>query len=219
VAAGIVLDDFISSQVSPGTGGFGAGHAFGGGGGIGVGGVLIGVGVIVTAGIIASNNNHGTTTSEPIISSSSSNTGNLVVTVDRAVRARTGATRNNATTLGSTSVASAASFGSAILGSSPFRGSLSGPTLAVGADDGVNPSIVGRLPLGHNLQLHLGALYNRSDMFNNMTEVDLGIDYFLDSTHSLGAGLRSQTFNALDPLGTSTSTSSTTPELRYTVRY
>lgn len=194
----------ISTEIDP--------QAFVGGVGYGVGTpgpVLLGIAILTAGGIIVQGNNTGHASNTNTITPT---TGTLAVTVLR------GTTRGRV--LARTPMAAPlTSLGSQILGNPSFRGTSTGASLVVGGDSNANPTAVGLFRLGPRLQMHVGATVSYNDMYANMTEVDCGLDYKLDANHSLGAGVRSDSYNLLDPTGFNTSNSFSTTELRYTIRY
>ncbi|HEY4002640.1 MAG TPA: FecR domain-containing protein [Candidatus Xenobia bacterium] len=216
VESGIHLASTVSRAVAPGVGG-------GAAAGAATLPILAGAVVVGVAAVVVSNNNNHH--SNPMTPS----TGTLLVTVNlgqqngnlnvNISRAHHGAVRRNVAARAITSSEPAAAIAAAplagsIMAGSSFRG---GASLTVMRGD--TPALVATLPLGRRLQFHAGATMTQSNMFNAITEVDLGVDYRLTARQAIGLGWQDARYYMVDALGNAGVVSTSSSQVRYSVKF
>jgi hypothetical protein len=164
--------------------------------------LAIGLGVVGVAAVVdvVSNNNRANNTTPPPTTNTST------TSVNFQIQRPLGRTRALATTLTSAPFQPS----SMVLFGAPFRGGTVGAGFEVS-----NDGLVGQVPLTRTLQVHAGAQLSGAATQSNVTQIDVGLDYLLSPNRALGAGLLSTRVDALTGGGSA----STTPQVRYTIRF
>ncbi|HEY4002955.1 MAG TPA: hypothetical protein VGO93_29045 [Candidatus Xenobia bacterium] len=210
VVPGLALEPMAGHMVAPGVGGAAAMTS----GSIVIGGIV----VATIIGVAVINGNHGNSSNTfPVVFVPTPTTATVNVNVTRVNHslARRSVARVAATDPAQTATLAASPVGSVGLGGAAFRGSATGASF-VATPDG---AVVARFPLNRRLQLHLAAMQPASDTFTTGLQMEFGLDYSLNPTHSIGVAVQNLNYNVVDAFGNASSLSNTMPELRYSVKY